>query len=348
MGGAIGLKTSLLEILACVHCKGALEVRGGTASIDHGPIESGELGCKGCGAGYPVSKGIARFVEERNYAASFGFQWNRFSRTQLDSYSGTRISSKRLLLSTGWDWSRMKGKRVLDVGCGAGRFAEVALEHGATVVGVDYSVAIDAARKNLSRFEQFEGIQASIYDLPFKPGSFDYVYCLGVLQHTPDPDRAFAMLPLQLAPGGAVAIDVYPWLWTNIGWSKYWLRPFTKKIPSEKLFELVERAVPSLLAVSRRVSSIPRVGKKLKYLLPVANYDGVHELSEAQIREWAVLDTFDMLSPEHDHPRSARTVRQWLEAANLVDIEVIRAGHVIGRGRKPIEGVPPQLSRRPS
>jgi hypothetical protein len=86
--------------------------------------------------------------------------------------------------------------------------------------------------------------------------------------------------------------------------------------------------------VSRRVSAIPLVGRKLKYLLPVANYDGVYGLSEAQLREWAVLDTFDMLSPEHDHPKSAGTVARWLEEAGLVEIEVMRKGHVIGRGRK--------------
>lgn len=299
-------------------------------------VISGALECSPCNRSYPIEGGIPRFVEADNYASSFGFQWNAFAGTQLDSNSGLPISADRLFQSTSWDWTTMRGKRILDVGCGAGRFAEVALQSGASVIGVDFSSAVEASRKNLACYPFFEGVQASIYELPFVPGSFDYVYCLGVLQHTPDPDLAFACLPPQLKPGGALAIDIYPRLWTNIFWSKYWLRPLTRRVPNEALFHLVLRATPPLLWISRRVSSLPLAGRKLKYLLPVVNYEGVYALDEKQMREWAVLDTFDMLSPEHDHPRSERIVRQWFTAAGLQEVVVFRKGHLIGRGRKSV------------
>jgi 2-polyprenyl-3-methyl-5-hydroxy-6-metoxy-1,4-benzoquinol methylase/uncharacterized protein YbaR (Trm112 family) len=327
------VKPLLPEILACPSCRGALETVAAEAHGDE--VVSGTMTCRGCGASYPVRDGIPRFVPQTNYADNFGFQWNRFSRTQLDSHSGAPISRDRLVGSTGWSWSGMKGKRILDVGCGAGRFAEVALQSGATVVGLDYSSAIDAARRNLAAFPDFHAVQGSVYELPFRPGTFDYVYCLGVLQHTPDPDGAFAKLPEMLARGGRIAVDVYPRLWMNVFWSKFWLRPITKKLPGETLFRLVQKGVPSLLAVSRAVSAIPLVGRKLKYLLPVVNYEGVYALSETQLREWAVLDTFDMLSPAHDHPKSEATVRRWFRNANLTDVEVFRKGHVVGRGRAP-------------
>jgi hypothetical protein len=48
-----------------------------------------------------------------------------------------------------------------------------------------------------------------------------------------------------------------------------------------------------------------------------------------------VLDTFDMWSPIHDHPQSAATIGRWLAEAGLVDCEVYRVGHLVGRGRKP-------------
>lgn len=326
------MKRTLLNIIACLQCRGSLSLNDDSPAGE--AVIVGTLQCGRCSQTYAIRNGIPRFVDAHNYADSFGFQWNAFSRTQLDSYSGTAISRDRLFGSTGWDWARMQGKRVLDVGCGAGRFAEVALESGATVVGVDYSRAVDAAYRNLERFPMFEAIQASIYELPFVPGSFDYVYCLGVLQHTPDPDRAFTHLPAQAKSGGRIAIDVYPQLWSNMFWSKYWIRPLTKKISSEKLFAVVERAVPSLLWLSRRISAIPLLGRKLKYLLPVVNYEGVYRLSESQLREWSILDTFDMLSPEHDHPKSVSTVRGWLEDAKLVDIDVFRKGHLIGRGTR--------------
>ncbi|MEX2281186.1 MAG: methyltransferase domain-containing protein [Gemmatimonadota bacterium] len=326
------MKHSLLRILACPHCRGRLiPAKEQAAGAD---LVSGHLQCSGCSRHYPVENGIPRFVDPHNYADSFGFQWNVFSKTQLDSYSGVPISRGRLHATTGWDWSRMQGKKILDVGCGAGRFAEVALQSGAEVVGVDYSKAIDAAQSNLSGSPRFSAVQASIFELPFVPGSFDFVYCLGVLQHTPDPQQAFARLPEQAKNGGRIAVDVYPLLWTNLFWSKYWVRPFTKKMRSDRLLRLVQRAVPSLLQMSRRLAAIPLLGRKLKYLVPVVNYESVYALSEQQLQEWAVLDTFDMLSPEHDHPKSESTVRRWLAEASLADIEVFRTGHVIGRGTK--------------
>lgn len=327
------MKELLLELLACPICKASLRV-----DLDdcyEGEIISGMLECSECKKLYPIKNGIPRFVPERNYAGNFGFQWNRFRKTQLDSHSGLSISKQRLLASTGWDWSAMRGKRILDVGCGAGRFSEIALQSGATVIGLDYSEAVDAARDNLSHYQHFDAVQASVYELPFRPWSFDYVYCLGVLQHTPDPAKAFAVLPGQVRDGGRVAVDIYPFLWRNLLWSKYWLRPITKQLPNPVLMKIVERVVPLLLKVSRLISSVPMIGPKLKYLLPVANYDGVYPLSESQLGEWSILDTFDMLSPEHDHPKSARTLARWFHEADLVDVEIFRKGHLIGRGLRP-------------
>jgi SAM-dependent methyltransferase len=283
-------------------------------------------------------------VPESNYADNFGLQWNRFRKTQLDSHSGLPISKQRLLASTAWDWNAMAGKRILDIGCGAGRFSEVALEFAASVVGVDYSDAVDAAYANLSHYEGFEAIQASVYELPFRPESFDYVYCLGVLQHTPDPAKAFSTLVGLVKPGGRIAIDVYPLVWRNLLWSKYWLRPLTKRLPGPLLMRMVEGAVPTLLFLSRAISTIPLIGRKLSFLLPVANYERVYPLSETQLREWAILDTFDMLSPKHDHPKSAKQLARWFQNANLTDVEIFKKGHLIGRGvRKGLDSIGPQV-----
>ena len=41
-----------------------------------------------------------------------------------------------------------------------------------------------------------------------------------------------------------------------------------------------------------------------------------------------------MYSPEHDHPQTSKTIKQWMENANLRDIEVLKAGHLVSRGKK--------------
>lgn len=298
-------------------------------------MRDGTLTCTGCRATVPVKEFIARFVPPENYAANFGFQWNRFRRTQLDSFTGVSVSRDRFLHSTNVGPSDLKGKLVLDVGCGAGRFAEIALSLGARLVALDYSTAVDACWANLGDNPALDVVQGDIYNLPFALEAFDFVYCLGVLQHTPDVERAFTSLPRMVKSGGTLAADVYPKLFLNLFWSKYWLRPITKRMPQQLLFKWVQALAPRMLPVSDMLARIPGFRGRLRYLIPVVNYRGVFPLSERAIQEWAVLDTFDMLAPAHDHPQTAETFREWFGVAGLKDIYIGRPGHLVGWGRKP-------------
>ena len=326
------MKESLLEILRCPVCGARLTLA--NASHEGAHVVRGELHC-GAGHTHPIVDAIPRFVPADNYASSFGLQWNRFRKTQLDSHSGVTISRDRFIRETGW--SDLTGVRVLDAGCGAGRFAEVALSLGAELVAIDYSSAVVAAWANLrDRFaDRLQILQADIYSLPFEPGSFDRAYSLGVLQHTPDPHHATISIPRFVKSGGEVVVDFYLKHWPNLVHPKYWLRPFTTRMDAQTLFTRVERAVPSLLKVSGAVRKVPLLGRYLGYVIPVADYRGALPLTEEQAREWAVLDTFDWLSPRYDQPQTAETVRAWLNEAGLVNVDVFRSDHLTGRGRKP-------------
>ncbi len=326
------MKPALLNILACPECGGALQIQ--DEMPNGAEIEQGRLKCAACQKSYPIINGIPRFVPEENYASSFGYQWNMFRKTQLDSNSGIPISRDRFLSYSGWSPESLKGKTVLDVGCGAGRFTEVALSFGAHVVAVDYSSAVDACWENMARHPNLNVVQGDIYQLPFVPGSFDFVFCFGVLQHTPFPERSFKALLPQVKAGGRLSVDVYPKLLRNLFWSKYWFRPITRRLSPEKLFRIVPRLVRILLPISKAVGRLPLVGKPLKYAIPVVNYEGEYPLSEAQLEEWSILDTFDMLSPQHDHPQSFRTLERWFSEADLKDSEVFRMGFYVGRGTR--------------
>ena len=116
------------------------------------------------------------------------------------------------------DFEGYAGRRVLEVGCGAGvdlaRFAR----GGAAVTGVDIaSSAIDLARAN---FEQ-QGLRGELHvangeQLPFPDGSFDLVYAHGVVQYTSDPRRLVEECRRVLAPGGEAIFQVYNRLsWLN-------------------------------------------------------------------------------------------------------------------------------------
>jgi hypothetical protein len=143
--------------------------------------------------------------------------------------------------------------------------------------------------------------------------------------------EAFLRLPGPLRPGGSLAVDVYAKLPLNRWWPKYWLRPITRRMKAPVLFRLVERLVPLLLPISDALATIPRVGRKLRWMVPVANHRlDYPELSRAQIREWAVLNTYDMLAPAYDSPQDAPTLEGWFREAGLRDVRVYRRGHLVG------------------
>src|SRR5438552_4341369 len=108
-----GIAEEVLAVLRCVSCKASLHQR------------TGLLACDGCGRTFPFVQEVARFVDAQHYAGSFGFQWQMFARTQLDTGQSHR-SEVAFRRRTGFSPEDLAGKLVLDVGCGMGRFADVA------------------------------------------------------------------------------------------------------------------------------------------------------------------------------------------------------------------------------
>src|SRR6266498_2449801 len=106
------MNPNLLDILACPECRGDLTVP--VTRENGGGIESGTLCCASCGRSFPIERHIPRFVPGESYTSSFGFQWNRFRRTQLDSHSGFPISRDRFFQESRWSPEELAGKRVLD------------------------------------------------------------------------------------------------------------------------------------------------------------------------------------------------------------------------------------------
>lgn len=299
----------------------------------NGAIAEGALQCVSCQNVYPITGGIARFVPAENYAGSFGFQWNMHCRTQLDSHTGLDISRKRLFAVSGWP-EQMQGQRILEAGSGAGRFTEVLLSTGADVYSFDYSVAVEANWKNNGSAPNLSLFQGDIFHIPFADRSFDKVLCLGVIQHTPDPERSFFSLASKVKPGGQLVIDVYAKSIPSLLRWKYILRPVTKRMDKQRLYRYVEKAVDVLLPLSIQLRRIGRgAGARL---LPIVEYSSLG-LSDELNRQWAILDTFDMYSPLFDHPQSLSTVRDWFSRAGFEQVDVRRGPNgVIGTGVCPV------------
>ena len=93
--------------------------------------------------------------------------------------------------------------------------------------------------------------QGDIFNIPFKDKSFDLVFCLGVIQHTPDPSAAFISLASKVKKGGFLYIDVYTQSWYHYLHWKYILRPLTKRMNREKLYRLINFIAPKLIPFAR-------------------------------------------------------------------------------------------------
>jgi SAM-dependent methyltransferase len=265
------------------------------------------------GRRFPVVRDVPRFCDASNYTENFGKQWNLFRTTQIDRPAeGQTQSEERFFKTTGWSPEQLDGEDVLEVGSGAGRFSRVVLERTrARLWSVDYSSAVDANFANNASLapDRFRLFQASIYELPFPDGSFDKVFCMGVLQHTPDFEDSVRALIAKAKPGGQIVVDFYPvkGFWTKLH-AKYLLRPLTRRMSHERLLRLIEANVGWMMRLSHLLSRA-RLGV-LNRFIPLVDMDRVvpDALTPELRREWAVLDTFDMFSPEYDNPQRVERV----------------------------------------
>ena len=293
-----------------------------------GPLNQQRTGyrCSGCGRSIPSVNGVARFVDAQNYADTFGFQWKRYARTQLDS-NEVRDSEHHFRIKTGLNPQDLEGKLVLDVGCGMGRFAEVATRWGARVVGIDLSAAAEVAARNLAG-RDFLALQADVFYLPFELESFDCIYSLGVLHHTPDCEAAVKILPQYLKPGGTMAV------WLYSGYNKWYrftdiYRKYTNRMSAPALHRVLSVAVPVLYHLDRGLRVIPGVGKPVAGLV-----HHVFPVNRQPDPEARILDTFDWYSPKYQSKHTYEQVFRWFESCGLEDLHVAETPVAV-RGRKP-------------
>ena len=263
---------------------------------------------------------IPRATDEYHYSNSFGWQWEKFAKTQIDDTDHDN-SKIRFFNEIGEDASFFDNKTVLEVGSGAGRFTDILLKYtNAIVYSVDSSNAVEVNRSNNKEFykKRLFIYQASIYDLPFRKQQFDIVICFGVIQHTPNVKKTINHLCENLKENGKLFLDFYPYkgFWTYIH-AKYILRPITKRLSKRKLFFVIDRYLDFFIKVSKilikfKLSIFTR-------FLPIADIKNAvpHIKNKNRFREIVLLDTFDMLSPQYDKPQRFKTLCKYISSNGL-------------------------------
>jgi len=249
------VRTSLLELLECPLCH--LELTLASATMEGDRVRSGELTCRNEHR-FPIHEYVPVFAGNERYVEAFStLRENRRGVPNLPSRS-PELDVRALTRDEFWRQTQiqpedLRGRTVLDAGCGGGRFVELLSGHGARVVGMDVDlVGLHQANAALGGRANLELVQANLYHLPFRPGAFDFILSVGVLHHTPDPRAAFLELVPLLEQGGRIAIWVYPKSQTTP--LSDMLRPLTTRIPPRQLLWLgwiVTASYGSLLRIAR-------------------------------------------------------------------------------------------------
>jgi SAM-dependent methyltransferase len=215
------MNIKVLNLVVCPECGGDFHLE--VLSENSAHIIDGILRCDDCGKKYPIIDGVPRllpnemignllsyhrefFTRYESHFSSIIFEAGRTQETilkqrTLRSFSFQWNTFGKVYMEYGQHWndylpnaikpSYFEGKTGLDVGCGFGRHIIQAAHSGAEMVGIDLSEAVLAAYNNTKNLPNVHIIQGDIYSLPFRKGSFDFIYSIGVLHHLPDPQRGF-------------------------------------------------------------------------------------------------------------------------------------------------------------
>jgi len=307
-------------------------------------LEGGELRSKE-GGKYKIIHNIPRILPEMsNYADAFGQQWNRWKKTQLDSYTQTTISAERINRCLGKELVDMLGcKKVLDVleaGCGAGRFTEILLGYPEQrVTSIDLSSAVEANQDNCPQNEYHRIIQCDICSPPFAADSYDIVVCLGVIQHTPNPELTIERLFNQVKPGGSLVIDHYaPNIKRFTKITSLLIRPVLKRASVKTRMSICEDLVNFFLPIHRVFGKFPLGQQLISRFSPLATYYHVYpQLTEDLQRSWALLDTHDALTDWYKHLRTPAQIKSFLIKLGAIEVQVSEGGNgVEARCKKPL------------
>ena len=325
----------LLEMLRCPKCRGELAV------------STEELRCGACALAFPVVDGIPRMLlpdlrealageksatgmdaKQVETALSFGYEWQQFP----EMYDEWERQFLDYMQPHGPDFFR--GKRVLDAGCGNGRFAYYAGKYGAEVWAIDLGPAVEVARRNTEAVN-VNVVQADLHNPPFALESFDFIYSIGVLHHLPDPEVAFRNLLRFLKPGGEVQIYLY-WkperrpvkalLLSGIAGA----RQLTTRLPHKAVYLL---AYPAALSAFLFFVWPYRILKRLPPFARLAEELPMKQYASFPFRV-CVNDQLDRLSAPIENRYTRADVQNWLTRAALESPRVGENFGWVATGRK--------------
>jgi SAM-dependent methyltransferase len=276
------MRERLLTFLCCPACHDEhLELTAFTREGDH--VMEGAIRCTGCQSFYLVVRGVPRMLPRDLYADDafttrwrerltalgwrppadfiagfkdlkqatstvYGFEWNNWNRhgwtpdAVPSAMERDRFHHKSLLSA-----EELRGKLVVDGGCGNGRYAYTAAQLAGDVIALDLSAAVDASFVNLRPLPSAHVVMGDIMNPPIRRGTVDAVFSIGVLMITGDARRATESLATLVKPGGTITVHVYAAGFPLWQFNDTWVRAITTRL-----------SVPANVKLARVMSRVAR------------------------------------------------------------------------------------------
>jgi len=307
---AEALTERVREILRCPGCHDSLL----DAQVETDGASRG-FRCRSCGLVFPIRSGVPRMLassaEADPAAQSFGFQWRARDSGVFETDTLYGLTKEQELSNFfnayGIRPVDLRGKTVLDAGCGDGALLELISGHGAEIVGMDINTSVSVAYRRCKRLPNVMILQGDIFQPCFQAESFDFVWCEGVVVHTPSPEKAFRRVSRLVKPGGRLYLWVYP----SDRLSIY------QRIRDGLLISyLIPR--PMLVAVC--------------YFLALATLPAFRLTGRKRSLRTIAFDLFDNLSPRYQWRYKEEEIRRWFTEAGFEDLRV--TGYVGMSGRR--------------
>jgi ubiquinone/menaquinone biosynthesis C-methylase UbiE len=268
----------------------------------HKPLseKAGGVACESCGTLHPIILGIPRFTSTID--EGFDHRWQKHPKPQATT---TGIFEQK----TGWAPEDLKGKLVLDAGCGCGRFSRVATDFGAQVIGIDGSNFGIEASSTLVPEGTFA--QGDLLRIPLADNSVDMAFSIGVLHHTSNCKASFMEVARTVKPGGSMAVWLYILpggdgehlsLDPEVTTAAAFLHEITKSCPPEVL-----HAICSKYAVKLRDLYAGKWGPLQRVL----------QINVSPDNDECISDTFDWHTPQYRSGHTNGEVKGWFEEAGF-------------------------------